>query len=166
LPVFAKDILHVGPAGLGWLSSAPAAGALAMGLVQGLWGRPYTHAGKAFLWAVAGYGAATFVFGVSTSFALSLVALALAGALDNLSVVLRHSMVQLYTPDELRGRVSAVNRVFVESSNHLGALEAGFLASVTTPVFAVAAGGIVTMLIAAAAVRLFPDLRKLERLGE
>lgn len=165
MPVFAKDILHVGPSGLGALSAAPAVGALAMGLLQGLHGRPYRHAGKAFLWAVAGYGVAILVFGVSSWFSLSLVALALSGALDNLSVVLRHTMVQLYTPDELRGRVSAVNRVFVDSSNRLGALEAGLLAAVTSPVFAVAVGGIITVVVAAAAARMFPQLRNLEKLG-
>ena len=137
-----------------------------MGLVQGLHKRPYRHAGKAFLWAIAGYGAAMLVFGLSPFFALSVAALVLAGALDNLSVVLRHTTVQLYTPDELRGRVSAVNRVFVDSSNHLGALEAGLLAAATTPVFAVAAGGALTLLVAAAAARAFPELRKLERIGD
>jgi sugar phosphate permease len=165
LPVYAKDILRAGPAGLGWLSAATAIGALVMGLAQGLRRRPTDRAGKTFLWAVAGYGAATIVFGLSTSFALSFIALMVAGAMDNLSVVLRHTMVQLYTPDELRGRVSAVNRVFVDSSNQLGALEAGLLATVTSPVFAVVAGGAVTMLVVAAAVKAFPDLRRLERLG-
>jgi hypothetical protein len=165
MPVFAKDVLHTGPAGLGWLSGASAFGSLAMGLVQGFQGKPMAHAGKAFLWAVAGYGAATVVFGVSTSFALSFVALMLAGAMDNMSVVLRHTMVQLYTPDELRGRVSAVNRVFVDSSNNLGALRAGVMANLFSPVVAVVAGGIVTVLVTAAAFRIFPDLRDLKRLG-
>jgi MFS family permease len=165
LPVFAKDILHVGPVGLGWLSAASAVGALTMGLFQGLLGRPSRQAGKTFLWAVAAYGVAMIVFGLSNLFVLSFVALMLAGMMDNMSVVLRHSMVQLYTPDELRGRVSAVNRVFVDSSNQLGALEAGVLATFTSPVFAVVAGGVVTVLVAAAAVKMFPDLRKLERLG-
>jgi MFS family permease len=165
LPVFAKDILHVGPVGLGWLSSAAALGSLSMGLVQGLKGRPYEHAGKAFLWAVSGYGVATVVFGMSANFAVSFAALVLAGALDNMSVVLRHTMVQLYTPDELRGRVSAVNRVFVDSSNHLGALRAGALATFASPMVAVVAGGVITVLVTAAAVKMFPELRNLERLG-
>jgi MFS family permease len=164
LPIFAKDVLHVGPAGLGWLSSAPALGALIMGLVQGLWRRPYRHAGHGFLWAVAGYGGAMMVFGVSELFWLSLVALFLTGAFDNLSVVVRQTVVQLHTPDELRGRVSAVNRVFVDASNQLGALRSGVLTAVTSPVFTVVAGGAITLLVVVAALRVFPEVRRMERL--
>jgi MFS family permease len=159
LPLYARDILHVGPRELGWLSAAPAMGALGMAFLQGA--REPRHVGRAFFISIAGYGLATAVFGMSTSFWLSLAALVGVGAMDNISVVIRQTVVQLYTPDEVRGRVSAVNRVFIQSSNQLGAFESGALAMLTTPVFAVVAGGIVTVLIAAAGIRLFPELRKL-----
>lgn len=163
LPIFAKDVLQVGPVGLGWLSAAPAMGALTMGLVQGLWRAPYRHAGQAFLWAVAGYGLAMMAFGLSEIFWLSLLALAASGALDNLSVVLRQTVVQLQTPDALRGRVSSVNRVFVDSSNQLGQLRSGVLTAFTSPVFTVVAGGAIVLVVVAASLRLFPEIRRLER---
>ncbi len=159
LPLYAKDILHVGPRELGWLSAAPAIGALGMAFVQGA--REPQHVGRAFFASLAGYGLATALFGMSTSFWLSLVALIAVGAMDNISVVIRQTVVQLYTPDEVRGRVSAVNRVFIQSSNQLGAFESGALAMLTTPVFAVVAGGIVTAMIAAVGLRVFPELRRL-----
>jgi len=165
LPVYAKDILHVGPAALGWLSAAPAIGAFCMALYQGTSRRPIVRPGRTFFWAVAGYGLATVVFGFSELFWLSFIALALTGVLDNIGVVIRMTVVQLHTPDELRGRVSAVNRVFVSSSNELGALESGLLANFTNPVFTVVAGGIATVLIALAAAKVFPDLRKLKTLA-
>jgi MFS family permease len=159
LPLYARDILHVGPTALGWLSAAPAIGALGMAFVQGA--RPPAHVGRAFFWSLMGFGAATAVFGLSTSFWLSLVALVAVGAMDNVSVVIRQTVVQLYTPDEVRGRVSAVNRVFIQSSNQLGAFESGALAMLTTPVFSVVAGGVVTVMIAVAGLRVFPELRRL-----
>ena len=160
LPIYAKDILAVGPAGLGWLSAAPAVGAALMATTQ-THRPPFRHAGSAFLWSVAIFGAAVVVFGVSRWFWLSFAALLVVGASDNVSAVIRQTAVQLYTPDELRGRVSAVNRVFISSSNELGALESGMLAAATGPVFTVVFGGVATLAIAAAGVRLFPDLRRL-----
>jgi MFS family permease len=159
LPLYARDILHVGPTALGWLSAGPAMGALAMAFYQGA--RPPAHVGRAFFASLAGYGLATALFGISTSFWFSLAALVAVGAMDNVSVVIRQTVVQLYTPDEVRGRVSAVNRVFIQSSNQLGAFESGALAMLTTPVFAVVAGGIATALIAGAGLKLFPALRRL-----
>ena len=163
LPVFAKDILHVGPVGLGWLASAQAVGALFMGVFQGM-RKPTRHAGNTFTIAVACYGLSMAVFGFSETFLLSYVALVLAGAMDNLSVVLRHSVVQIYTPDELRGRVSAVNRVFVDSSNHVGTIETSVLASFTSPAFTAVFGGVVTLAVAVIAWQRFHELRELKTL--
>jgi MFS family permease len=163
-PIFAKDILQVGPAGLGLLTAAPAIGALAMAVAQGA-SPPLRRAGRVFVWAVAGYGLAMIVFGLSTWFWVSLAALAAAGALDNLSVVIRATVVQLYTPDDLRGRVSAVNRVFISSSNELGAFESGLVAAVIGPVATVVFGGVATIALVVGARRLFPDLARLGRLG-
>lgn len=164
LPVFAKDILHVGATGLGWLAAAPAIGAVGMAFVHAR-ARPYAHAGRAFLWAVAAFGLATLVFGLSRWYWLSFIALVAVGASDNVGAVIRQTAVQLYTPDELRGRVAAVNRVFISSSNELGAVESGLVASLTNPVFTVVAGGVLVLLIAASGFRVFPDLRKLQSVG-
>ena len=164
LPVFAKDILQVGPTGLGWLTSAPAIGAFAMSIAQGAM-RPFRRAGMAFVWSVAGYGAAIVVFGLSPWFGLSLAALVVAGGLDNVSVVIRATVVQLHTPDALRGRVSAVNRVFISSSNELGAFESGLLAALTSPVFTAVFGGVATIAFVLGALRLFPEVRRIGRLG-
>jgi MFS family permease len=166
LPVYAKDILHVGPTGLGWLSAGPAIGAvgIAMATARG-WRRPPPHAGRAFLLAVGVFGAATIVFGLSRWFWLSFLMLIVLGAADNVGAVIRQTAVQLYTPDQLRGRVAAVNRVFISSSNELGAVESGLLASLTNPVFAVAAGGVATLLIAVLGFRAFPGLRQLKTVG-
>ena len=161
LPVFAKDVLHAGPAGLGWLSAAPAIGATLMAFTQGH-SRAPRHAGYSFLWAVGVFGLANVVFGLSHWYWVSLIALIVVGASDNVGAVIRQTVVQLYTPDELRGRVSAVNRVFISSSNELGSMRAGLQASLSGPVAAVVAGGIVTMLIAAAGLKMFPALRDLE----
>jgi MFS family permease len=119
LPIFATDILQVGAVGFGWLRAAPSLGALIMGFTLAHM-PPMKRAGMAMLWSVAGFGLATMVFGLSRNFALSFVALAMTGALDNVSVVVRHSLVQMLTPDSMRGRVSAVNNVFINSSNELG----------------------------------------------
>ena len=164
LPIFAKDILHAGPTGLGWLTAAPAIGALAMAVAQGLL-PPFRRAGLVFVWAVAGFGLAIIVFGLSTSLWLSLAALVVAGACDNVSVVIRGTIVQLHTPDDLRGRVSAVNRVFISSSNELGAFESGLVAALIGPVPTVVLGGVATIALVLGALRLFPDLRGLGRLG-
>lgn len=163
LPVFAKDILQVGPVGLGWLASAQAIGALIMGVTQGV-RKPTRHAGNTFVIAVAIYGLAMATFGLSEIFIVSFLALLLAGAMDNLSVVLRHSVVQIYTPDELRGRVSAVNRVFVDSSNHVGTIETSLLAGLTSPGFCAVTGGLVTIAVALIAWQRFHELRELKTL--
>ena len=165
MPIFAKDILHVGPAGLGWLSAGPAIGAVMIATATARGWRRSSHAGRTFLWAVAVFGLATIVFGLSQWFWLSLLALVVLGAADNVGAVIRQTAVQLYTPDALRGRVAAVNRVFISSSNELGAVESGLLASLTNPVFAVAAGGVATLVIAAFGFRVFPDLKKLKTVG-
>lgn len=156
LPVYAKDILQVGPAGLGMLSTAPAVGAAVAGLAMARFGVALD--GRLFLGAVGGFGLMTLMFGLSTHFPLSLIALALLGGLDSISVVIRQTVIQQATPDALRGRVAAVNRVFISSSNELGALESGLLAAAVGPVLAVAGGGVLTLLVVAASPSLFPEL--------
>lgn len=160
LPVFARDILYVGPTGLGWLRAAPATGAVVMALALAYM-PPLKSAGKTLLWAVAGFGAATVVFGVSRNFLLSLSMLFLTGALDNISVVIRHTLVQLLTPDAMRGRVSAVNSVFIGTSNELGALESGVAAWALGPLWAVALGGVGTIAVVAFVARAWPQIRRL-----
>ena len=164
LPIYAKDILHVGATGLGWLAAAPAVGAVSMAFIHAR-ARPHLHAGRAFLWAVAVFGIGTIVFGLSRWYWLSFIALVVVGAADNVGAVIRQTAVQLYTPDELRGRVAAVNRVFISSSNELGAVESGLLASLTNPVFTVVAGGMAVLLIAAGGFKVFPDLKNLKTVG-
>ena len=163
LPMFAKDILHVGPAGLGLLRAAPAAGALLSSIVLTRWPLE-RRVGRTLLWAVAVYGAATVVFGVSTSFGLSFAMLALSGSADMVSVVVRQTLVQLETPDTMRGRVGAVNSVFIGASNQLGEFESGATAALMGPVGSVVIGGLGTLLIAATWIRLFPALAKRDRL--
>ena len=163
LPLFAKDILMVGPWGLGLLRAAPAVGAVVMSVL--LTRRPMQrHVGHRMLAAVAVYGVCMVVFGLSTSFALSLLALALSGAADMVSVVVRMTLVQIETPNEMRGRVSAVNSVFIGASNQLGEFESGATAAVLGPVGSVVLGGVGTLLIAAAWLRYFPDLARQDRL--
>jgi MFS family permease len=165
LPVFAKDILHVGPVGFGWLRAAPSMGALAMAIV--LTHRPpMRRAGRSLLWAVAGFGVATIGFGLSRSFILSMVLLLLLGGLDNISVVVRHTLVQVRTPDAMRGRVSAVNGVFIDTSNELGGFESGVTAALLGPVVSVVAGGVITILVVVAVARLWPELRDMGPLYE
>src|SRR5439155_1725959 len=122
LPIFADQILHCGPVGLGWMRAAPAIGAFGMALIVAYL-PPMREAGKTLLWCVTGFGIATIVFGLSTALWLSLAMLFVAGALDSVSVIIRGSIVQLVTPDEMRGRVSAVNNIFIGTSNEFGALE-------------------------------------------
>ena len=163
LPIFAKDILHTGPWGLGLLRAAPAAGAFTLSLLLTRW--PITRrAGHVLLGAVALYGAATLVFGLSTSFGLSMAALVVAGAADMVSVVIRQSLVQLDTPDDMRGRVSAVNSVFIGASNQLGEFESGVTAALLGPVGSVLLGGIGTLVVAGLWFRLFPPLAQRDRL--
>jgi MFS family permease len=163
LPIYARDILEVGPRGLGWLRAAPSLGALVMALALAH-RPPLRRAGRALLWAVAGFGAATIVFGLSRNFALSLAMLALTGALDNISVVVRGTLVQVFTPDQMRGRVSAVNAIFISSSNQLGAFESGITAALFGPVLSVVGGGIGTILVVLIVMALWPEVLRLGRL--
>jgi MFS family permease len=160
LPLYADQILQVGPIGLGWLRAAPSIGAFAMAM----WiahRRPLQHPGLALVWSVAGFGLAIVVFGFSTWFWLSFVALVATGAFDNVSVVVRHSLVQLLTPDHLRGRVTSVNQIFVGSSNEIGTLRAGLMAALIGPVGAVVWGGVGTLVVVALIARAVPALRTL-----
>jgi MFS family permease len=159
LPIFARDILHTGPWGLGLLRSAPAAGALLMSVALARW-PVRRHTGAWLLGAIAVYGAATLGFGVSGNFVASLLALAVSGAADMISVVIRQSLVQLETPDEMRGRVSAVNSVFIGASNQLGEFESGATAAWLGPVGSVVLGGAGTLVVAALWLRLFPALAR------
>lgn len=161
-PVYAKDILHVGPAGLGWLLAAQAIGAVLTTLALAH-RPPLRRAGPALIRAVGLFGIATIIFGLSRSFVLSLAALAVAGAADSVSVVIRHTLAQLGTPNALRGRVSAVNSLFIGTSNELGHFESGALASLVGPVAAVVAGGVGTLLVVGAVARKWPELG---RMGE
>ena len=163
LPIYARDILLTGPAGLGLLRAAPAVGALAMSLLLMRWPLQ-RRVGHRLLAAVAVFGFATVVFGLSTHFGLSLLALAITGAADNISVVTRLTLVQLETPDAMRGRVSAVNSIFIGASNQLGEFESGATAALFGPVGSVVAGGIGTVLVAAAWLRLFPALARRDRM--
>ena len=163
LPMFAKDILHVGPTGLGLLRAAPAAGALLTSIVLTRW--PLQNkVGRTLLWSVAVYGAATVLFGLSTNFGLSFAMLALSGCADMVSVVVRQTLVQLETPDAMRGRVGAVNSVFIGASNQLGEFESGATAALIGPVGSVVLGGLGTLLIAVTWVKLFPALARRDRL--
>ncbi len=163
LPIYARDILHTGPEGLGLLRAAPAAGALLMSLVLMRWPLK-RHVGHRLLGAVAVFGLATVVLGLSSHFWLSLLALAITGAADNISVVTRLTLVQLETPDAMRGRVSAVNSIFIGASNQLGEFESGATAAWMGPVLSVVAGGVGTVLVAAAWLRLFPTLARRDRM--
>jgi MFS family permease len=163
LPVFASDILMVDAAGLGILRAAPSVGALGMAM----WVArrpPFERAGATLLWAVAGFGVVTIVFGLSQSFWLSAAMLLLGGALDNISVVVRHLLVLTHTPDAMRGRVSAVNSVFIGASNELGGFESGVTAAILGPVGSVVLGGIGTLITVGVIARLSPGLRRLGRI--
>lgn len=159
LPVYAKDILNVGPWGFGWLRAAPALGAFVMALILAH-APPMKKAGRNLLWSVAGFGLATVVFGLSHWFWLSLIALFMTGMLDNISVVIRHTLVQVLTPDSMRGRVSAVNNIFIGSSNELGAFRAGVMAAIFGPVIAVAGGGIASIVVVGVVAVAWPQVRK------
>jgi MFS family permease len=158
LPVYAHDILHVGARGLGILRSAPGAGAVLMAIAAAHW-PPRKHAGKAMLAGVFGFGLGTLVFGLSHTFTLSLAALAMCGACDMVSVIVRHTLIQMGTPDAMRGRVSAVNMVFIGASNEVGQFESGITAQWFGAVPAVVLGGIGTIAIVIAWAGLFPPLR-------
>ena len=164
LPMFAKDILHVGPWGLGLLRAAPAVGALLTSVVLTRW--PLSRrVGHTMLAAVALYGVCMVVFGLSTHFVLSMLVLAISGGADMVSVVVRQTLVQLETPDDMRGRVSAVNSVFIGASNQLGEFESGATAAWLGPLGSVVAGGIGTLVVAALWLKWFPSLAQRDRLG-
>jgi MFS family permease len=165
LPIFAKDILRVGPFELGCLQAAPSIGALIMAVSLAHL-PPLRKAGKALLWSVVGFGIVTIIFGLSRWFWLSLLMLALSGALDAISVVIRHTLVQIRTPDNLRGRVAAINSVFISASNELGGFESGLAAAFLGPVIAVVGGGIGTILVALAVAYIWPEMRRLGALEE
>ncbi|MBZ5595694.1 MAG: MFS transporter [Acidobacteriia bacterium] len=163
LPVYAREILSVGPSGLGVLRAAPGAGAIVMSIFVAHW--PLRRrVGATMLWCVVGFGVFTIVFGWSRHVALSVAALLLVGACDTVSVIVRHTMIQLGTPDEMRGRVSAVNMVFIGASNEVGQFESGITAQWFGTVPAVILGGVGTIAIVAICARLFPALRQVDEL--
>ncbi len=162
LPVYAKDILHSGPGGLGLLQAALPVGSLITALI--LAHRPLEKAGRALLWAVAGFGLATIGFGFSKWFLVSWLMLFVCGVTDQVSVLVRHTLVQLLTPDETRGRVSAVNSLFIGTSNELGGFESGFVAHWLGPLFAVVSGGVGTILVVGAVAWIWPEIRRYGRL--
>ena len=159
LPVYAQDILQVGARGYGLLSASLEIGALAMAMLLVL-RPPIVRAGRTLLVAVVIYGLATMVFGWSRAFPLSVGAYMLAGMADQVSVVMRSTAIQLSTPDELRGRVSSVNMLFIGASNQLGAAESGFVAELTTPTFAVVSGGAACLLVVGVVALALPELRR------
>jgi MFS family permease len=163
LPIFAKDILHTGPWGLGLLRAAPAVGALLMSF----WLARHSlqrRVGPIMFAAVAGFGIATLVFALSTTLWLSLLALFALGAFDMVSMVIRSSLVQLDTPDDMRGRVSAVNAIFINTSNQLGEFESGMLAAWLGAVYATVLGGVGTLLVVGLWMTMFPGLRRRQQL--
>ena len=165
LPIFADQILHCGPIGLGWLRAAPAVGAFVMAvLIAHL--PPMRQAGRILLWCVTGFGLATIVFGLSHWFWLSLAMLFLTGVFDSVSVVVRPTVVQLLTADEVRGRVSALNNIFIGTSNEFGAVESGLTAAVFGPVVSVVGGGIGTILVVLAVAWKWPQTRKIGALDK
>ena len=165
LPVYAKDILHVGPAGLGGLLAAEAIGAVATALVMAHL-PPLQRAGPALVKAVVMFGLATIAFGLSKNYVLSLAALGVAGSADSVSVVIRNTLAQLGTPNHLRGRVSAVNSLFIGTSNQLGEFESGALAALVGPVASVVAGGVATVAVVGIVAMKWPEVRRMGRLEE
>lgn len=163
LPIYARDILQVGPVWFGWLRAAPALGAVVMAILLAH-RPPLRRPGRALLAAVAGFGLATIAFGFSQNVVVSFAALALMGALDNVSVVVRGTLMQTLTPDEMRGRVAAVNTVFISSSNELGAFESGMTAQWFGPVASVVGGGVGTLLVVLLVMLGWPQLVRLGRL--
>ena len=164
LPIYAKDILHVGPAGLGWLDAAPSLGAVLMAVALASF-PPMRRAGRTLLWAVLGFGAGTLVFGVSQNFALSLTMLAVIGGLDMVSVVIRNTIAPLVTPDEMRGRVGSITGLFIGTSNLLGGFESGAVAGAFGPVFSVVSGAIGTVIVVFAVAWYWPSVRRLGTLA-
>jgi MFS family permease len=165
LPIFADQILHCGPIGLGWMRAAPGIGAFIMALLIAYL-PPMKHAGKTLLWCVTGFGAATIVFGLSRYLWLSLAMLFMTGVFDSVSVVVRHTLLQLVTPDTMRGRISAVNNIFIGTSNELGVLESGLTAALFGPVISVVAGGVGTILVVLGVSWIWPETRKIGALDK
>jgi MFS family permease len=165
MPIYATDILNVGSAGYGWLLAAPSAGAFTSAVVQAHRG-PLRRAGRTILLAVAFFGVATIVFGISRFFLLSLAMLFILGVCDNISVVVRSTLVQTSTPDDMRGRVSALNGLFIGTSNELGAFESGAVTDLVGPVASVVIGGAGTIAVAGVTAWFSPSLRKYGRLGD
>ncbi len=165
LPIFADQILHCGPVGLGWMRAAPGIGAFIMALLIAYL-PPMKKAGKTLLWCVTGFGIATIIFGLSRSLWVSLAMLFLTGVFDSVSVVIRHTLLQLVTPDTMRGRISAVNNIFIGTSNELGALESGLTAALFGPVLSVVAGGVGTILVVLGVSRVWPETRKIGALDK
>jgi MFS family permease len=165
LPIFADQILHCGPIGLGWLRAAPGIGAFIMALLIAYL-PPMKHAGKTLLWCVTGFGLATIIFGVSHYLWLSLAMLFMTGVFDSVSVVVRHTLLQLLTPDRMRGRISAVNNIFIGTSNELGTLESGLTAALFGPVVSVVAGGVGTILVVLGVSWIWPETRKIGALDK
>ena len=161
LPVFASDVLHVGAAGLGLLRTAPSLGALLVMIAATRW-PPSRYAGRTFLICVAGFGVSMVVFGLSTSFWLSMAALFMSGVTDGISMVIRSTILRVLSPEAIRGRVAAVNWVFIGTSNELGAFESGVAARLLGTVTAVVAGGVFTLGVVALIAVLVPGLRKLD----
>jgi len=165
LPVYARDILDAGPTGLGLLRGAPAIGALICGFT--LVRRPLQRrAGKIMFFCVAGFGLATIAFGLSRWLPLSMLALAGLGACDMVSIYVRQTLVQINTPDNMRGRVSAVSNLFIGASNELGEFESGITAGWFGTVPAVVLGGVATLAVVAIWSMIFPQLRRVDRLDE
>ncbi|MGD0099905.1 MAG: MFS transporter [Acidobacteriota bacterium] len=164
LPIYATDILKVGAKGLGILRAAPSVGAVIVAFAVAHL-PPFKRAGKTLLLAVAGFGIATIVFGMSKIFWLSIAMLLVLGGLDNISVIVRHTLMLTRTPDEMRGRASAVNGLFISASNELGSFESGLAASLFGPVISVVGGGIGTIVVAVVAAKIWPEMRNLKTLS-
>ncbi|HNW97329.1 MAG TPA: MFS transporter [Bacteroidales bacterium] len=160
LPVFAAEVLHVGPQGLGFLRAAPAAGAVIMSFFLA-YNPPVRNSGKKLFISVAGFGLCIIFFAISKNFYLSLLLLAMSGMFDNVSVIIRHTIMQLYTPNNMRGRVAAVNSIFIGSSNEIGSFESGLAARIMGLIPSVIFGGSMTLIITATAAKVAPLLRKL-----
>ncbi len=164
LPIYATDILRVGAQGMGVMRAAPSIGALLMAFTLAHL-TPMKNAGRTLLLAVTGFGICTIVFGLSNWFWLSVLMLALLGALDNISVVIRSTLLLTQTPNEMRGRISGVNSIFIGVSNELGSFESGFAAALFGPVIAVVGGGIGTILVVLAVAKFWPEMRNLKTLN-
>jgi MFS family permease len=164
LPIYATDILHVGAQGLGIMRAAPSVGALIMAFLLAHL-PPMQNAGRTLLLSVAGFGLATIVFGLSTTFILSIAMLLLLGALDNISVVIRGTLLLTQSPDNMRGRISSVNSIFIGISNELGSFESGLAAALFGPVVAVVAGGIGTIIVVLVVAKVWPEMGQLKTLS-